>query len=285
MRALNQNVRTYTATLGAGLQPQPTQQVPDFGPLLGISIDLTVSLTGATASQTSQTIDNVISHFALDDRAGKSIADLMGTDLSVINDVLQPRGVRSLPPAITTNSSGAGSAEWKLFLPISVELKDMPALLRVTFNAESALQNAGLVSAGTASVTLLVRGWYDTMGNGPTLRIKASSPPHQAGDNTLSPYLPDGFQAEALAFTLAAGDSALGYVTLMHRGASFASLQPPNDFVDADTMLMQSGHLSGEFIGRYPVWVVDSTTVLTVNLVTDTVIRLYSIATVPQKRE
>jgi hypothetical protein len=285
MRALNQNVRTYTGTLGAGLQPQATQQVPDFGPLLGISVDLTVSLTGATASVTSQTIDNVISHFALDDKAGKSIADLMGTDITILNDMLQPRGVRTAPPAITTNASGAGSAEWKLFLPISVELKDMPALLRVTFNAVSALQNAGLVSAGTAQVTLLVRGWYDSVGDGPTLRIKASSPPHQAGDNTLSPYLPDGFQSEALAFTLAGGDGVLGYVTLMHRGASFASLQPPNDFIDADTMLMQSAHLSGEFIGRWPVWVVDSTTVFTVNLASDSVIRLYSIATVPQKRE
>lgn len=285
MRVLNQNVKTYSLNATTGLQPEPSQQLPAFGPLLGLSLDLIVSVTGATASVTSNTIDNIISHFAIADNAGKSVADALGTDLSVINDMLQYRGVRTSPPAITTNASGAGSAEWKVFLPITIASHDMPGLLDVTFAAASALQNGSFVSAGTVSITLLVRAWYDTQGDGPTLRIKVVQPPTAQGDNTFSPYLPGGFQVEAIAWTCAGGDSTFGYVTLMHHGASFASLQPPNDFIDADTVLMQSGHLNGEFIGRYPVWVVDSTTVMTVNLTSNTTVRLYTIATVPQRRD
>lgn len=283
MRAISEPVKTYAQVLGAALSVQPSQQLPNFGPVLGIWLDLTVSVTGATVSQTSQTIDNAISHFALDDQYGKSICDLLGPDLTVINDILTPRGVRQPPPAITTNASGAGSANWYLFLPITVSAADMPAILKLSLNPVSALVNASFVSAGTATLNLNVRTAYSVGVDQPTLRIKASNPPHQSGDNAVGPYLPQGFQVEALAFVLTGGDATFGYLTLFQNGATFAALMPLNDFVSADKMLMQSGHLSGEFIARFPVFVVDSTTVATINLATDTVIRLYSIATVPQK--
>lgn len=283
MRVLSEPVKTYSQQLSTGPLVQPSQVLPNFGPCAGLTIDLTVTVAGGTATQTSQTIDNLLQHVAIDDQYGKSIMDLLGTDLSIVNDVLQPRGVRTAPPAITTNSAGNGSAEWKVFLPVTIGSKDMPAVLKVTLAPTSALVNAGLVSAGTVNLTLVVRAWYPTEEQ-PTLRIKASSPPHQQGDNAIGPYLPSGFQAEAIAFTLAAGDGNFGYLTLMHAGATLTSLEPLNDFVDADTMLMQSGHLSGEFIVRVPIFVVDSTSVMTVNLSTDTALRLYTIATVPQKK-
>lgn len=283
MRALSEPVKTYQAALGSSLLVQPSQVCPNFGPLLGVYVDLTVTIAGGTASKTSNTIDNVLSHFAIDDQFGKSIADLLGSDLTVVNDVLQPRGVRTAPPAITTDGAGAGSATWLVFLPITVAAADMPAVLKVTLNAISALQNANLASAGTCNVTMTIRAAYAVESDGPTLRIKASNPPHQQGDNAAGPFLPQGFQVEAIAFVVT-DDAHFGYLTLFHAGATFASLMPASDFTDQDTMLMQSGHLSGEFIGRFPVWEVDSTTVLTINLATDSAIRLYSIATVPQKR-
>lgn len=283
MRALSQPVKTYQAALAGTLLVQPSQVCPNFGPLLGVYIDLAVALTGATASKESNSIDNVLSHFAIDDQFGKSIADLLGTDLTVINDMLQPRGVRTSPPTITTDGAGAGSATWQVFLPITVESGDMPAVLKVTLNAKSSLQNANLADAGTANVTMTIRAAYAVESDGPTLRIKASNPPHQQGDNATGPFLPQGFQVEALGWVVL-DDAHFGYMSLLHAGAAFASLMPAGDYVDQDTMLMQSGHLSGEFIGRFPVWQVDSTTVLTINLATDSAIRLYSIATVPQKR-
>ena len=282
MRAISEPVKSYSLTAGAGLLIQPSQQLPNFGPVLGLWLDLTVTLAGATASKASNTIDNIISHIAIDDQFGKSIMDLFGTDLSVINDILTPRGVRQAPPTITTDGAGAGSAEWNLFLPITVAAADMPAILKMTFNAISSLQNANLASAGAVTVTLIVRAAYSVGVDQPTLRIKASNPPHQLGDNAVGPYLPQGFQVEALAFSLP-NDTDFSYLTLFQNGATFASLMPLNDFVSTDTMLMQSGHLAGEFICRFPVFVVDSTTVATISLGTDGAIRLYSIATVPQK--
>jgi hypothetical protein len=282
MRAISEPVKSYAQTLGGGLLVQPSQQLPNFGPVLGLWLDLTVAIAGGTASQASNTIDNTISHFAMDDQYGKSICDLLGTDLTIVNDILTPRGVRQAPPTITTNGSGAGSAEWFLFLPITVGAADMPGILKLTLNTSASLQNGSLTSAGTVTFTLIVRAAYSVGVDQPTLRIKATNPPFQSGDNAVGPYLPQGFQVEALGFVLPA-DANFGYLTLFQNGATFASLMPLNDFKSADVMLMQSGHLSGEFICRFPVFVVDSTTVATINLASSGSIRLYSIATVPQK--
>lgn len=281
MRVISEPVKSYAQTLGAALLVQPSQQFPNFGPILGIWLDLTVSIAGGTAAATSNTIDNTISHLAIDDQFGKSICDLLGTDVSVINDVLTPRGVRQAPPTITT-SGGAGSANWFLFLPITVAAADMPAILKLTLNTSVSLQNGSLLSAGTVTFTLIVRAGYSVGVDQPTLRIKCTNPPFQVGDNAVGPYLPQGFQVEALAFTLGV-DANFGYLTLFQNGATFASLMPLHDFTSSDVMLMQSGHLTGEFICRFPVFVVDSTTVATINLANSAAIRLYSIATIPQK--
>ena len=285
MRVISQPIQTYSVQLGAGPLVQQAIVIPNFGPVAGFYLDLTVSLTGATASQTSQSIDNVISTFQIDDVRGDNVVYAVGTDLSVLNDALTPRGVRQSPPTITTSGAGAGSAEWYVFLPITISAKDSPGQLKITFAPSSSLVTAGLVSAGTVQVTLVMRAGYDVHADQPTLRVQISNPPHQAGLNNFGPYLPQGFQAEALVWVLTGGDADFGYVTLFHGGATLATLQPLHDFTAQDTMLMQSGHLSGEFITRYPVFVVDSTSVLLVNLSTDTATRLYSIATIPQKRD
>lgn len=281
MRAISEPVKSYAQQLGGGLLVQPSQQLPNFGPVLGMWLDLTVAIAGGTAAATSNSIDNTISHFAMDDQYGKSICDLLGTDLTEVNDILTPRGVRQAPPTITT-AGGNGTATWFVFLTVTIAAADMPGILKLTLNTAASLQNGALLSAGAVTFTLIVRAAYSVGVDQPTLRIKASNPPHQAGDNAVGPYLPQGFQVEALAFQLTA-DANFGYLTLFQNGATFASLMPLHDFSSADTMLMQSGHLTGQFICRFPVFVVDSTTVATINLAADCAIRMYSIATVPQK--
>jgi len=284
MRVLSQPVFTYSVGLVSGLQQQNTKLVPYYGPVAGFWLDLTVSIAGGTFSKTSNTIDNVVQQLELDDQFGKVALQVPGTDLSVINDLLQPRGVRTAPPAITTDGSGNGSAEWHVFLPYTIAAADMPAQLKVTFNGIAGLQNANLASAGTATVVLNVRGAYAVESDVQTLRTTTSNPFHQQGDNQVGNYLPAGFQEEILAWTLAGGDGDFGYVTMFQNGGTFAVQSPVNDFVDADTMLMQSGHLSGEFIARWPRFIVDNTSNLVINLSTDTAIRLYNIAVIPQKQ-
>ncbi len=284
MRVLSQPVFTYSVTLTTGLQQQNTKLIGFFGPVAGLWLDLTVTLSGATASQASNTIDNVIQQFEIDDQFGKVGLQVPGTDLSILNDLLPPRGVRTAPTAITTSSAGAGSAEWHFFFPYTVAAGDMPAQLKLTFNGTASLQNANLTSAGTVVVVFNVRAAYLVGTDNPTLRITTSNPFHQQGDNTVGNYLPAGFQEEIFAFTLAGGDGDFGYLTLFQSGGTIDVQSPLNDFKDADTMLMQSGHLSGEFITRIPQIVVDNTTQATINLSTDTAIRLYNVATIPQKQ-
>ena len=284
MRVITQPVRTFAQSLTAGLLVQPAVVMPNFGHLMGLWLDLTVTLAGATASKESNSIDNVVQTLQIDDQFGKPCVIALGTDLSTLNDMLTPRGVRQAPPTITTDGGGAGSAEWHLFLPFSINAADMPGQVKLTLNALSALQNANLASAGTVTVTLVVRAAYSTDAQN-TLRVAITTPPHAQGDNSFGPYLQAGFQLEALAFVAAGGDGDFGYLTFIHQGVTIATQSPANDFADADTMLMQSGHLSGEFICRFPIIVVDSTTVMTVNLGTDTAVRLYSVSTIPQKRQ
>lgn len=284
MRVLSQPVFTYSVSLSAGLQQQSTKIIGFFGPVAGLWLDLTVTITGGTASKTSNTIDNVIQQFEIDDTFGKVALQVPGTDLSILNDLLQPQGQRTAPGAITTSGGGAGSAEWHFYFPYTISAADMPAQLKITFNGLASLQNANLVSAGTTTVVLNVRSAYMVGLDVPTLRTTTANPFHQQGDNTIGNYLPTGFQEEIFAFTLAGGDSVFGYLTLSQGGGTIVNQQPLNDFVDADTMLMRSGHLSGEFITRIPQIIVDNTTQATVNLGTDSVIRLYNLATVPQKQ-
>ncbi len=284
MRVISEPVRTYSQALTIAPLVQNSTVLPNYGPIQGIWLDLTVTLAGATAAATSQTIDNVIQTLEIDDQFGKAIVVALGTDLSVLNDMLTPRGVRQAPPAITT-VAGAGTASWFLFLPITIGSADMPGQFKLTLNSLSSLTNGALLSAGAATVTLVVRAAYSVGQDQQTLRITMSNPPHQAGNNEFSPYLPSGFQAEAIAFLLTGGDANFGYLTVLQGGASLATLQPLNDFKSNDVMLMQSGHLSGEFICRFPIFVIDSTTIFTVNLAVDTPVRLYSIAVVPQKRQ
>lgn len=292
MRTISFPFQTYSVTLTSAQQVRPSQIVPNLGPLQGVYCVLTVSLTGATASQVSTSIDNSIAVIQVQDQFGKLALNLIGTDLSVINDILQPRGVRTAPSTITTNSAGAGSASWSFFLPATLSAKDMPAQINITFAATSALQNANLTSAGTAAVTLNLRGSYSTQSDQPTVRVNATNTPHAQGDNMIQAYLPNGEQVEALAFVLAADysnggtgtDTHMSQTTLTVGGAFFLNQALPSDFIQQDTMLMQSGHAGGEYICRVPVFLVDSTVTMDVNLATDSAIRLYTLSTVPQKR-
>lgn len=284
MRVLSQSVFTYSVALTSGLQQQNTKLIPFFGPIAGFWLDLTVNLTGATASQSSNTIDNVIQQFEIDDQFGKVCLQVPGTDITILNDCLQPHGVRTAPGVVTTSVAGAGSQTWHLFFPYTIAAADQPGQLKITFNGLASLQNGSLTSAGTATVTLNVRAAYTVESDVSTLRVTVSNPFHQQGDNYVGNYLPGGFQEEIFAYTLAGGDGDFGYITAQQAGSLIASQSPLHDFTDADTMLMQSGHLSGEYITRWPRLLVDNTTYVDINLSTDTAIRLYNIATIPQKQ-
>lgn len=287
MRTISFPVNTYARTLSASLPiAEPSIITPNLGPVQGFYAVLTVSIAGGTAAATSNTIDNVLQAIQAQDQFGGVLLDVFGTDLSTLNDILQPRGVRTAPPTITT-VAGAGSATWSVFLPVTCGAKDMPAKFQVTWAPSTVLQNGALLSAGTVTVTFAVRAAYSSNTDQPTLRVKAQSTPHQLGDNSLQPYLPNGEQVEALAWTLAtpgAADANFAYTTLTVGGAFFLNQAGAADFTQQDTMLMQSGHLVGEYIARVPVFVVDSTTTFNIRLNVDSPIRLYTISTTPQKR-
>lgn len=288
-RALSTEVKTYAATLASIAQVQAAQVLPNWGAVSGFWLDLSVALSGATASQSSNSIDHVIQRFAVDDVQGESLFDLLGTDIAPLLDALSPTGEHVGAPVVATSAGGAGSAEWFLWVPFTIDAKDMPATLKVTMAPTSSLQNASLVSAGTATATLDVRISIATPDQvpPPSLRIKATNPPVSSGANQLGPYLPGGFQAELIMFTLVGGDAELSLVQMLHQRGIIASGQVLHDFSSLDAQFMRSGHQAGEFICRWPTFVVDSTSYLSVTLtgsVSTTDLRLYTVATVAQQQ-
>ena len=285
MRTINHPLYTQSKTLTTVPQIIPSQSLPNFGPVEGFYIALDVTIAGGTFSKASNPIDCVIQDFKIKDAFGKVCVDAVSTgDLPTILDMISPRGVRVTPPAITTDGSGAGSASWHAFIPYTIAAGDMPAVIDLTIAPASSLQNANLTSAGTVTVTLDVRIAYATDGDRPTLRTDIGSPPHKSGSNPIGPYLPGGMSLVGLAFTLAGGDGDFNYLTSTHRGVLLDNQASLAQFQEIDAELMQSGHLSGEFITRYPMFVVDSTSTMELNLSSDTAIRLFSMAVVPQAR-
>lgn len=289
MRTIAFPINTYARTLSATVPiSEPSVIAPNLGPLQALNCVLTVTFAGATAGSTSNSIDRVVQALQAQDQFGGVLLDVFGTDLSTINDVLQPRGVRTAPPTVTVDGAGAGSGTWSFLLPVTAGAKDMPAKFQLTWAVSTVLQNAGMLAAGTVTVTLQVRGQYSTATDQPTLRVKAQSVALAIGDNSVQAFLPNGEQVEALFWTLptpGAADANFTNTTLTVGGAFFMNQSPALDFVQADTTLMQSGHLVGEFIARVPPFVVDSTTTLNIRIATTPQsIRLYTISTVPQKR-
>lgn len=285
MRVKQFPIQTYARTLSAASIPEAQVIIPDLGPLQGLYVYLSVTLASATASKASNTIDNTISTFTGQDQAGEILLNCHGlNDLLVLNDILQPRGVRTSPPTITTDTAGDGTAAWSFFLPFTVSAKGMPAKLNLTWNPISTLQNANLTSAGTVTVSLKITGAYSTATDQPSLRVRATAVPYAAGDNYAQQYLPNGEVVEALAFYITGGDADFSYVTLTAGGTFLLNMQDVNQFIQQDTMLMQSGHLTGEFICRVPVFQVDSTTTLDINETTASAVTLYTISTAAQQR-
>jgi hypothetical protein len=286
MRTINHPLYTQSKTLTTVPQIVPSQSLPNFGPVEGFYISLSVTCVDATDAGVSNPIDCVIQDFKIKDAFGKVAVDAVSTgDLPTILDMISPRGVRVTPPTITGDVDGTVTQSWNAFIPYTIAAGDMPAVLDLTIAPASSLQNASMVTSGTTvTVTLDIRIAYATDGDRPTLRTDIGSPPHKQGSNPIGPYLPGGMSLVGLAFTLAGGDGDFSYLTTTHKGVLLDNQASLTQFQEIDVELMQSGHLSGEFITRYPSFVVDSTSTMELNLSSDSAIRLFSMAVVPQAR-
>lgn len=282
MRGIYSPVKTYSVTLGGSSLQQSSEVLPGFGALEGLLIELTVSLTGATASQTSNTIDNVIAALQLDDKYGHSALDITGTDIANIQRVLSETGYVIAAPTITTSSTGTGSATYATFIPCTMSAQDMNGVLKVKFAAASSLVNTALTSAGTVAVTMVVRA-VNTPAARQTIRVKATTPSSAAGDNAWGAYLPQGLECLALFVDL--NESVLDHASVFSGGAALMNQSPAEDFEVMDTIFNLGNSSSNLLFFRLPVFVIDSTTILNVNLSTFVgAPRLYSFATTPQKR-
>ena len=283
MRAIANPVKTYSVTLGSSVQDQTEVVLPGFGALSGIILELKVSLSGATDSETSNTIDNVISSIRLTDKAGDTIFDLKGTDLYLLQQVLSPTGQLQTPAGVTTSATGSGSQEYNLFIPQTIAAADMNAKLAITFAALSSLENTNMTSAGTATVTLNVRV-LNTSAAVQTLRVKASDIATTVGDVEYGPFLPQG--NEEIALAVYANGSTVAHATLQTAGAALVQRQTETAFKVEDELFLQGFHYTGMLIFRVPVFHVDSTTVFTINysaVVTANSLAL-SFSVKPQKR-
>lgn len=283
-RSIDRNIRTLAQTLGSAEVRESTIQVPAIGGMLGLILDLTEDAPDAGGTVTARRITAAINNFHMRDRAGRTIINLSGEQLERVANELSAVG-----DDVDAAVAGDGAAvTYERVIPISVSKADMPAQIDITWGPITNLYSVDTTAGGTA-MTLNMRGRY-TNDPVPTLRVKANTPNHAAGENYISPNLPDGEIVEKLLIlpsdvgTNPLVDTDLDSVSLASGGFSMLDRATVDaKFSPEDTEYRRDGHNDGHINVRVPVFAVDSTTELMVDLGTDADFDLVTVSRIPQK--
>ena len=260
--------------------PNSTIPIPALGSLAYLSIRLTEDADDTGGTIVATRITAMLERCQIRDRHGSVILNCTGLELERIANALSPAGQDVDAPA-----PGDGTAvSWANTIPISIAEADMPAFLDITWAPESALYSAS--PTGDDAVTCEIRGAYIRGNNGiQTLRIKSSTPPESAGDNSLQPYLPQGELVDRLLLLPNDGSSnplADGDITSLRLAVGGFNLidngTVNNTFSPADVQERRDGHIDGTIIVRTPVFRVANTGGLNLNLGTSAGFNLVTVS-------
>ena len=286
MRGIDSNITTVARTVTSGSVPQSAIPVPALGSLLGLNLRLTEDADDTGGTIVATRISAAIERFQLRLRDGSIAMNLTGLQLERVANELSSFGDDVDAPA-----PGDGSAvEYQRFIPITVNEADMPAFIDITWAAESALYSVS--PTADTQVALNLRGKYTREPGVQTLRIKSSTPSHAAGENALGHLLPDGELVEKLliipndAGSNPMVDADVTNLRLTVQG--FALLDGATIdtvFEPEDIEFRRDGHNAGTLNVRTPVFRVDNTTQLVLNLAVDSDFDLVTVSRRPQPKK
>ncbi len=284
MRSIDANITAFSRDMTAGSVPASTVAIPAIGSLLGINMRLTEDAGDSDGTILSGArITAAIERIQIRDRTGLVVLNLTGLALERIANELSAVGDDVDAPV-----PGDGSAtEWLRFLPLTIAQRDMPAYMDVTWAPETALYSAAPTLA--TAITLNVRGAYTRAEGVQTIRIKSSTPAHALGDNALGHLLPDGELVEKLLLipndpgSNPMVDTDIGSLRLVQDGFNLLDGATVVDkFEPEDAEFRRDGHNAGTLNVRVPVFKVNNTTQLILNLSVDADFDVVTVSRRPQ---
>lgn len=285
MRGIDTNIDSVSRTVTAGSVPQSAIQIPAIGSLLGLNLRLTETADDSGGTIVATRITAAIERFQVRDRNGSVVMSVTGLQLERIANSLSQVGDDVDAPA---PGDGTG-VEYLRHIPLTIAQEDMPAFIDITWAPESAMYSVS--PTGDTTVTLALRGKF-TPDPVQTLRIKAVTPNHAVGQNSIGNLLPDGELVERLLILPNDGgpnpmvDADITDVRLSQNGFNLLDGATIVDvFEPEDTEFRRDGHNTGTILARVPVFKVNNTTLLVLNLGVDADFDLVTVSRRPQPQK
>lgn len=285
MRGIDASIFSFSRDMPTGRTPEGTVAIPGLGSIRGFNLRLTEDAPDAGGTIVATRISAMIDRFVIRSRSGETLVSLSGLQLERIANELSPTGVD-----IDADAPGDGTAvEYLRFIPISIAAADMPAFVDFTWAPLSALYSVA-PTAGSTAVTASMRGLYTREDGVRTTRVKAFTPTHAAGNNSIGHMLPVGEEVQHFLILPNDGgsnplaDADVSTFTLSLNG--FQMLEAATvagKFEPEDEEFRRDGHNDGVLNVRAPIFTVNTAVLVTLNLGTDADFDVVTASRVPQE--
>lgn len=170
-------------TLSVNTQDGTDYEIPDLGDVAGIMIRVTASASGTLT--TPAKLRAALSKIELRDKKGKTIfSNISGADLNNLQYQTCAAGKKTTETD-TANSSNTDD----YMLQWAIDRKDLPARMRITYAAYSALAASG-ATGGSAQVDVTIL--YRDGSTGSTSRVTKVTTTLATGENDVSALIPRG---------------------------------------------------------------------------------------------
>ena len=183
-----------TFTLNTGIQDEE-QVIPALGDVAALALEITVIATGTLT--TPNKLSSALNAIRVLDPSNQPIVDtIAGTDLKYFDKYFSPKGTAPTETDVSTSS-----ATDTLMLPLSIDRKHLPARIKISAAAYSALAASG-ATGGT--LTVRVMAYYRDGHTNTTDRIKKKTLATIAAENSFAPFLSKGRILRGIIFTYTA---------------------------------------------------------------------------------
>ncbi len=224
-----------SVALTTGSQVQSTEIVNPKGDVTALDFELSVTSVGTLSSPTPVT--SAIQNLSVIDKNGKTILNVLGTDLPKIALWLSPDGAYVSP-----GNNATSAVTWNVVIPIAIKLADQPAKVQVTFAPYSALASSG-ATGGTISLTLNM--WYGSASY--TTRIYKRTLTLNSGDNAFGYQLVDGINTQIMGFTIGT-EGNMNNISFSNNGNIYQyNRLLPQQIINLENEVYRDQHQTGIF--------------------------------------
>lgn len=269
-----------TQTITSGTLPLAPVKCNAYGHINSLFVDISVTTNDGTSGVviTTNTVDQVINRLTIRDKNSKPILDCLGSQLEKAIFVLSCRdgynwgtlrkGQYTAATALSDASDVTAQTNRRQ-IPFGVTVTDQPISVELTFDVLATLFSTigtGTPATATAAVTIATENIQQALPNAETQRIYAFTAPAAITSETDYSYaLPRTVTIDTIAVDMTT-DAQLTDLTLKPKGGNVGLDRVKQKYWNMwDTFMFVSGHLAGFFIPNIAPFVVNDSTVFSVN--------------------